>query len=170
LPGKNIPRILEHRIVLEKHLGRYLLPEERVDHIDGLTLHNSPVNLRLFANNSEHLKTTLTGKVPRWSAAGFENMRLRHHPGVSLQRVDIYRLRKEAGVLRMRQILLLALSLGTDSPYLLGTHHWIKKAGIDLSSRSRIQRALDDLCQKWEWPLTPLELENLQRGNHTGPQ
>ena len=34
--------IFEHRLVLEQKLGRYLLPEEVVDHVDGLTLHNSP--------------------------------------------------------------------------------------------------------------------------------
>lgn len=153
--GKNIPRIFEHRLVLEKHLGRYLLPTEIVDHIDGLTLHNAPENLRLFACNADHLRATLTGKVPRWSDAGYENMFLRHRPGITLQPVDTYRQSKEAGVQRLRQILLLALSLGTDSPFLLGTHRWTTKAGIDMSSRSTIERALDDLCQKWGLPRTP---------------
>lgn len=143
-----------HRLVLEQHLGRYVLPLEVVDHIDGLTLHNDPTNLRLFANNAEHLKATLTGKVPQWSDDGFENMKLRHRRGVSLQLVDIYRQRKEAGALRLRQILLLALSLGIDSPHLLGTSHWTKKAGIDMSSRSTIEHALDDLCLQWGWPQT----------------
>lgn len=156
LRGKNIPHIFEHRLVMEKHLGRYLLPSEIVDHIDGLTLHNSPENLRLFACNADHLHETLTGKVPRWSEAGFQNMKLRHVQDAVLTRVDTHRQHKEAGVLRLRQILLLASQLGVDSPYLLGTHHWTKKAGIDTSSRSTIELALDDLCQKWGLPRTPL--------------
>lgn len=153
--GRNILLILEHRLVVEQHLGRYLLPEERVDHIDGLTLHNAPENLRLFANNAEHLRETLTGRVPRWSDAGFENMKLRHHRDVSLQLVDTHRQRRAAGAVRLRQILLAALSLGIDSPYLLGTTHHTTKAGIDMSSRSTIEHALDDLCRKWTWDQTP---------------
>ena len=151
LPNKNIPHIFEHRLVMEQSLGRYLLPEEIVDHIDGLTLHNAPENLRVFASNATHLQHTLAGKVPLWSDAGFENMKLRHHQDVSQQLVDIHRQRKEAGALRLRQILLLALSLGTDSPYLLGTTQWTKKAGIDMSSRSTIEPALVGLCLKWGW-------------------
>lgn len=156
LPGKNIPRIFEHRLVMEKRLGRYLLPTEIVDHIDGLTLHNAPENLRLFACNADHLRATLTGKVPRWSEAGFHNMKIKHLPDVNLKRVDIYRQRKAAGVIRLHQIYLAALTLGTDSPYLLGTTRWTTKAGTDMSSRPTIELALDDLCQKWGLPRTPL--------------
>lgn len=156
LPGKNIPRIREHRLVMEQRLGRYLLPEEIVDHKDGLTLHNAPSNLRLYASNSEHLRQTLAGKTPRWSVDGFANMSLRHRHGVIGQRVDTHRQRKEAGDVRLHQILLLALSLGTDSRYLLGTTRHTTKAGIDMFSRSTIERALADLYQKWGWPHAPL--------------
>lgn len=149
LPGKNIPRIREHRLVLEQSLGRYLDPSEVVDHKDRLTLHNAPDNLRLFASNSEHLRATLTGQVPRWSEAGYQNMLLRHHQPEDLQLVDIHRQRKEAGAVRLRQILLAALQLGTDSPFLLGTQAHTTKAGIDMSSRSTIKRALGELCRKW---------------------
>jgi hypothetical protein len=155
LPGKKIPRIREHRLVMEQRLGRHLLPLEIVDHADGLTLHNAPSNLRLFASNAEHLKSTLTGKVPRWSAAGHDNMFARHRPDVVIQRVDIHRLRIASGDVRLRQILLLALTLGTDSPYLLGTLPHTTKAGIDMSSRSTIERALADLCLKWGWVHVP---------------
>lgn len=155
LPGKNIPKILEHRLVAEQTLGRYLQPEERVDHRDGLTLHNHPNNLRVFADNAEHLKATLTGKIPHWSEAGFENMKLRHRPGADLQLVDIHRQRKAAGAVRLRQILLTLLLLGRDSPYLSGTTRWIEKAGIDVSSRSKTKRALVELCARWGWPLLP---------------
>ena len=154
LPGKNIPHIREHRLVMERTLGRYLQPAEVVDHADGLTLHNHPDNLRLFASNKEHLQATLSGKVPRWSAAGHANMVLRHRQPEALQRVDIHRQRKAAGAIRLHQILLAALQLGTDSPYLLGTTRHTEKAGIDMSSHSTIARALDDLCLQWGLPHT----------------
>ncbi len=141
--------IYEHRLVLEQHLGRYLLPEEVVDHIDGLTLHNAPENLRLFASNGEHLATTTTGRTKLWSAQGRQNIGTRTDRGKVLQRVDSYGQRRKSGDVRLRQILLAALQLGTDSPFLSGTLHHTKKAGIDLSSRSTIQRALDDLYARW---------------------
>lgn len=155
LPGKKIPRIFEHRLIMEQKLGRYLLPEEKVDHIDGLTLHNAPENLRLFSSNAEHLKATITGKVPHWSPEGHENIQTgcRHEP---IQKpVDIHHQRTTAGATRLRQILLAALQLGTDSPYLSGSSHHLKKAEIDLSSRSTIEHALVDLCERWGW-LPPL--------------
>lgn len=155
LRGKNIPHIREHRLVMEQKLGRYLQPEEIVDHADGLTLHNAPENLRLFASNGDHLKVTLAGKVPRWSDAGRSNMYSRHRPDTVLTRVDIHRQRKASGDFRLHQILRLAWLLGTDSPFLLGTHRWTEKAGIDLSERSTIRRALDDLCLRWGWPRVP---------------
>ena len=141
--------IYEHRLVLEQHLGRYLLPEEVVDHIDGLTLHNAPENLRLFASNGEHIATTTTGRTKLWSAQGRQNIGTRTDRGKALQRVDSYGQRRKSGDVRLRQILLAALQLGTDSPFLSGTLHHTKKAGIDLSSRSTIQRALDDLYARW---------------------
>lgn len=155
LPHKTIPYIREHRLVLERQLGRYLLPEEVVDHIDGLTLHNHPDNLRLFASNADHLRVTLGGKVPRWSAAGYGNMLLRHRQPEALQRVDTYRQRKVTGVIRLRQILLAALKFGTNSPYLLGTLRHTTTAGIDMSSHSTIAHALDALCSAWGLPRTP---------------
>ena len=153
-PGRESTTILEHRYVMELKLDRYLLPEEIVDHIDGLTLHNHPDNLRLFGSNAEHLRETLAGRVPQWSDAGFENMKLRHHQDVSDQSVNIYHQRKVAGAIRLRQILLTALTLGINSPYLLGSSLHTTKAGIDMSSRSTIERALDDLCVKWAWDRT----------------
>ena len=155
LPGKNIPKIFEHRLVMEQKLGRYLLPEEIVDHVDGLTLHNHPDNLRLFASNGAHLRETLAGRVPQWSEAGYQNMKLRHRQPEALVPVDTHRLRRAAGALRLRQILLAALKLGIDSPYLSGSSLHTKKAGIDMSSRSTIERALADLSQQWGWPQTP---------------
>lgn len=51
-----IAYILEHRLVMEGLLGRYLLPEEVVHHIDGDPSNNAPANLRLYASKSEHMR------------------------------------------------------------------------------------------------------------------
>ena len=53
--------VQEHRLVVEEHLGRYLLPTEVVHHIDGNPANNSIENLELFSTNGEHLRATLTG-------------------------------------------------------------------------------------------------------------
>ena len=139
----------EHRLVLEQKLGRYLLPTEIADHIDGLTLHNAPENLRLFSSNGQHLATTTRGRTKLWSAEGRRNIGARTDRGSEIQRVDSYGQRRKQGDVRLRQILLAALQLVTDSPYLLGTHRHTRKAGIDMSSRSTIERALDDLYERW---------------------
>ena len=152
LKGKNLGYIREHRLVLEQKLGRLLTPEEVVDHVDGLTLHNHPDNLRLFQSNGEHLQETLTGRAKNLSEEGRQRLRLRWNRPEGLPPVDTYRQRKAAGATRLHQILLAALRLGTDSPYLAGTHQHTKKAGIDMSSRSTIEHALADLCQKWGLP------------------
>ena len=48
--------VLEHRLVMEKHLGRYLKPTEIVHHIDGNQSNNVISNLMLFPNQSAHVK------------------------------------------------------------------------------------------------------------------
>ena len=48
--------VYEHRFVMECKIGRYLTNEEVVHHKDQNKLNNEPINLRLFANNSEHIK------------------------------------------------------------------------------------------------------------------
>ena len=48
--------VREHRLVMEKLLGRYLEPGEAVHHIDRNRKNNLPSNLRLFSTHAEHMK------------------------------------------------------------------------------------------------------------------
>lgn len=48
--------VLEHRLVMEQKIGRYLQPEEIVHHINQIRIDNHPENLLLFPNNKEHKK------------------------------------------------------------------------------------------------------------------
>lgn len=48
--------ILEHRLLMERHLGRYLEPEEVVHHKDDDGFNNDLSNLVLYANQSEHMR------------------------------------------------------------------------------------------------------------------
>lgn len=48
--------VFEHRLVIEKIIGRYLLPQEVCHHINKVKNDNRPQNLMAFTNNSVHLK------------------------------------------------------------------------------------------------------------------
>jgi hypothetical protein len=48
--------VRQSRLIMEKHLGRYLKPKEVVHHKNGNTLDDRIKNLKLFSNNSKHLK------------------------------------------------------------------------------------------------------------------
>lgn len=148
-PHRKGKLIYEHRLVMEQVLGRYLLPLEAVDHIDGLTLHNHPSNLRLFEANAEHLKATITDIPKRLSASGRQNIQIKHLLPEDYRPVDTYGLRRGSGDVRLRQILLAWLQLDKDNPSLLGTHRHLKKVGIDWSSRSSLEDGLFELYVRW---------------------
>lgn len=48
--------VFEHRLVMEKHLNRYLTKEEVVHHENEIKIDNNLKNLRLFKNQAEHQK------------------------------------------------------------------------------------------------------------------
>ncbi len=46
--------IREHRLISEKLIGRYLLPEEKCPHLTDIKTDNRPKNLRAFTSESAH--------------------------------------------------------------------------------------------------------------------
>lgn len=66
--------IQEHRLVMEKHIGRYLLPSEVVHHRNNDKLDNRIENLELFDSNARHLAETLKGQCPKWTNEGRANI------------------------------------------------------------------------------------------------
>ncbi len=53
---KNGKTVLEHRAIMEEHIGRPLRKTEHVHHIDGNRINNVISNLMLFPTNKAHLE------------------------------------------------------------------------------------------------------------------
>lgn len=66
--------VREHRLVMEKVLGRYLESNEVVHHKDGNKQNNHPDNLELYSSNKQHLAETLAGQIPKWTPEGYAAM------------------------------------------------------------------------------------------------
>ena len=56
----------KYRCIMEKHLGRSLLPDEVIHHINGNQNDNHIENLQLFANDAEHHKH-------HWQSGTYDN-------------------------------------------------------------------------------------------------
>jgi len=109
---RNYGRILEHRKVIEDHLGRKLKRSEVVHHKNGCKIDNRFENLEVCQSNGEHLKMELSGHSPNWTIEGEKNFG--RYWNEAHERIDTYRLLKKNGVIRAQQILLAQSLLGKD--------------------------------------------------------
>jgi hypothetical protein len=60
--GRNRVHQYEHRAIMEEKLGRKLLPEERVHHLDHNKKNNSPENLVVFESCGHHISKEHTDR------------------------------------------------------------------------------------------------------------
>lgn len=56
--------VLQHILVMERHLGRYILPTESIHHINGDKTDNRIENLRSFSSHGAHSKEEAAARHP----------------------------------------------------------------------------------------------------------
>ena len=62
--------VREHRLVMEKAIGRYISPDEVVHHLDGDTLNNSVENLQIMGKRCHDRMNTHLNIHKRWVMRG----------------------------------------------------------------------------------------------------
>lgn len=84
--------VAQHRLVMERHLGRTLSPKEIVHHIDGNKQNNHIENLYLFASQAEHMshEQRTSRKAACYDPNVVERVRrLAEDPTVSMKSLDL---------------------------------------------------------------------------------
>jgi hypothetical protein len=78
--------VQQHRLVIERHLGRFLSGQEVVHHENGDPIDNRLKNLRLYASHREHLLEHQQRRAKRYDPALQERVRvLRQTPDMTFQ-------------------------------------------------------------------------------------
>lgn len=72
--------VYEHRLVIEKYLGRYLKPKERIHHINKITNDNRLENLMLFIHQNAH-KRFEQGQNVKLEEIGFDGKEVKNGEG-----------------------------------------------------------------------------------------
>lgn len=130
--------IQEHRLVMEAHLGRHLLPTEVVHHKNDNRSDNRIENLELFDSNAKHLAKTLVGRCPKWTPLGIARMRAS----------KILLGYREARKCSFQQLANLLLSIQREleldvPPSRIEFVHWLKTRGLSAERAFEMARGLE---------------------------